>query len=254
MGSGQEAEPTGFDATALTPKWGEITTALETKQQKELETESLEEVRTEFSKYFEAIQVAPRDLVGEEVPASNGKGMETLRDAADAREWQESIKKQLYKEVQDRASRKVEDVRPMMEQLHNTVALFRDNADVVPGSKQFDKELADAFATLAKPYEIRVNEKLSGWSIPVAGLLTQVREQLKTRRAAAAPSAAPAVPATPSAQQQRAAEQARNPQGQFHNDDAPQATITSKAGNSSVDATEDFSVLFGTLGLSNLKI
>ena len=216
-----------------------------------MEKESVLEVKTEYPKYFEALNKHPRTLVGEKVPSLTGKGEDVLRDSADAKEWQDAIKQQLWGEVTDRVSRKADDRKPMMETLHNSVALLRDNTDLIPGTKGFDKELANEFAALVKPYELRVEGKLSGYTIPVAPFLPQIRARLATARAAAAAAAPPA--AAPTAQQLRAAEQARTPAGQFVNPDAPQAGIPSRAGTSG-DAEEDFSTLFGSIGLPGLRI
>lgn len=229
-------------------------TALETKQADELRATALQEVQAEYPKYFDAINAHPRALVGQEVPSMVGEGMETLRDSADARDWQEAAKQQLAGEIKDRAERKADEVKPMMQTLHASVALFRQNHDLIPNTRQFDRELADRFAALSKPYELRVEGKLSGFSIPVQPLVDSVRAQLVAERAAKATPPAPAAPAgQPTPQQQRAAEQVRNNVGQFHNPDAPQAGIPSKAGMSG-EAAEDFTALWGTLGLPNLRL
>ena len=66
-----------------------------------------------------------------------------------------------------------------MEVLHNSIELFRGNPDIVPHTKQFDKELADRFAVLIKPYAIKTQaDKTAGWSIDVRPLLKTAREQL----------------------------------------------------------------------------
>lgn len=211
-------------------------------------------MQQEYGNYFSAIQQHPRLLVGQKVPSLKGEGEELLRDSADAAEWQEAVKGILMREIQDRAGRRAEDVAPMMETLHASVGLFQNNNDLVPGTKQFDLELANRFAALAKPYELRVEGKLNGYQIPVQPLVDQVRSQLVAERAAKAATApaAPAAAAAPTAAQARAAEQARNQVGQFAGD-APQAGIASKAGGSG-GAGEDFSTLFGTLGLPGLQI
>ena len=43
-----------------------------------------------------------------------------------------------------------------MRTLHASIELFQKNADMVPGTRQFDKELADRVTKFAKPYEVRV--------------------------------------------------------------------------------------------------
>ena len=229
-------------------------TSFETKQAEELRQTAFQEVQAEYPKYFAAINQHPRSLIGQEVPSMVGEGMETLRDSADARDWQEAAKQQLAGEISDRASRKADEVKPMMQTLHASVELFRQNHDLIPHARQFDRELADRFAALSKPYELRVEGKLSGFSIPVQPLVDSVRAQLTAERAANAAPAAPAAPAgQPTPQQQRAAEQARNEGGQFHNPDTPQAGIPSKAGLSG-EAADDYSALWGTLGLPNLRL
>jgi hypothetical protein len=229
-------------------------TALETRQADELRQAALAEVQTEYSKYFDAINQHPRALVGQEVPSMVGEGMEVLRDSADARDWQDAAKQQLAAEVKARAERQSDAVKPMMQTLHASVELFRQNHDLIPNTRQFDRELADRFAALSKPYELRVEGKLSGFSIPVQPLVDSVRAQLVAERAAKVTPPAPPAPAgQPTAQQQRAAEQTRNDVGQFHNPDAPQAGIQSKAGMSG-ESAEDYSALWGTLGLPNLRL
>lgn len=184
-------------------------------------------MRTEYPRHFAEVSVHPRELVGKEVPKVNGEaGMERLRDAADAKDWQDAMKRLLVQEVQGRVETKQDEMRETFATVHASIDLFRNNVDLIPGTKQFDGELAEQFVAFAKDYEIRSDGKLVGYSVPVQPLVNQLRSQLATSRAAA--PAAPAAPAGPSAQQQRAAEQARNPVGQF---DAPQAGLRSKAGS-----------------------
>lgn len=95
-------------------------------------------------------------------------------------------------------------------------------------------------ATLAQPYEHRVDGKLHGYSIPVQPLVTQLRATLAAERAA---KAAPAAQTAPAAVQVVQAAPVV---------EAPQAGIPSKAGAGADQ--EDYSVLFGTIGLPNLRI
>lgn len=214
------------------------------------------EVQEEHSAYFEALEQHPRLLVGTEVPALDREGMETLEDTKDAQEWQEAVKQILVDEVKDRASRAMDENEGFLSTIHSSVDLFTHNLDLIPGTKEFDVELANRFTTLAEPYELQVDGKLQGYSIPVQPIIDSLRKQLvdeRAKTAAAAPAATggagapapaagagaspvttPAAPATPAAV------------------DPPQAGITSKAGNS--DQKEDFSTLFGTIGLPDLQI
>lgn len=194
---------------------------------------ALEEVREEHKQYFEAIEKHPRRMVGVEVPKIEGEGTEILRDTADAQEWQEAVKSLLVEEVRDRAGRQMEESRDFMQTVHASIELFQKNPDLIPRTKDFDVELANRFATMAKPYELRVEGKLQGYTIPVQPIIDSLRTQVQAERAAK-----PAAPAAP--------KQTRKPA------DPPQAGISSKAGTS--DSKEDFSTLFGTIGLPTLQI
>lgn len=196
-----------------------------------LQQGALEEVRTEFPKHFAALEKHPRLLIGTEVPSVKGEGMERLRDAADAADWQDAMKHLLLDEVNSRTAVKQEELSDIFATVHGSIDLFRNNADLIPGTKQFDRELADQFAALAKDYELRNEGKLVGYSVPVQPLINQVRSQLVASRAA---KAAPAPAATPSPRAAQAAAQPRTETGQF---DSPQAGFTSKAGTSAAAGT-----------------
>jgi hypothetical protein len=201
----------------------------------------MSEIQAEFPKYIEAIQKHPRLLVGTEVQSLQGEGMEVLRDSQDAKEWQDAARTLLAQEVADRRDRAIEDSSGYLDTLHQSIELFQNNADLVPGTKGFDKDLADAFAKTAQPYEVKVEGKLHGYTIPVQPLINQLRTQLAADRAATAATAAPAASAKGPAGEKQAVPA-----------DPPQAGIASKAGDSS--NKEDFSTLFGTIGLPNLRI
>lgn len=191
-------------------------------------------------------------MVGQQVPAIGRDGTETLRDTNDAREWQEAVKSILVAEVRDRAGRAMEENRDFLQTVHASIDLFKNNVDLIPGTKEFDTELANEFAKMAQPYELRVDGKLQGYSIPVQPIIDSLRSQVTARRtqAANAPSSAAGTqagsPPTATGGGPSAASTAQS------TSDLPQAGITSKAGNS--DEREDFSTLFGTIGLPNLQI
>jgi hypothetical protein len=184
-------------------------------------------------------------LVGKQVPALNGAEgeMETLRDANDAREWQEAVKVLLTDEVRERATAAMEENKGILDTVHASIELFTKNPDLVPGTRQFDRQLADRLAGMLKPYELRVEGKLHGYTIPVQPLVESLRASLVAERAAARPAAADAAAAATARPGARSVPAA----------DAPQAGIGSKAGSAGGEA-EDFSTLFGTLGLPNLRI
>ena len=189
-----------------------------------------QQVREEYGKYFEALEKHPRMLVGHEVPSLTQEGMERLRDSNDAREWQEAVKAQLVAEIKGRAEQSLGENRQLLETVHQSVELFSSNPDLIPGTKGFNRELADKFARIAAPYEIRSNGRLTGYAIPVQPIIENLRQELAASRTKQpAPAAAPPTPSEP-----------------------PQAGIPSKAGSST--EKEDFSTLFGTIGLPHLQI
>ena len=200
-------------------------------------------MQTEHPKYFEALNKHPRLLIGQQVPGLNGKDTETLRDAEDAKDWQEAVKSILVEEVRERAAKAMDENAGVLQTVHASIDLFRNNADLVPGTKEFDVDLANRFVTFAAPYELRVEGKLQGYTIAVQPIIDQLREQLLKERsasAAPAPAAAAAAPSTSTAAAAAPPEE-------------PQAGIQSKAGAGG-DGAEDFSTLFGTIGLPNLQI
>lgn len=227
-----------LDATTLSEDWGKIANGFETSQEEFLRGDVIQELQTELPQHFEAINKHPRELVGQKVQSvTDLSKTEVLRDAADAESWQGAMKRLLAQEVASRVGDRQEGMRDQFQTVHASIDLFRNNVDLVPGTKQFDSELANRFVAFAKDYEVRSGGgKLLGWNVPVQPLINQLRTQMAAERAAK-----PAAPAAPSAQQQRAAEQQRNQVGQFAAPAAPapgpQAGIVSKAGTGA--GTED---------------
>lgn len=192
----------------------------------DLEAAALAEVQGQYDKYFEALRKHPRQLVGTEVQAVGREGTERLRDAADAKDWQDAVKHELAAEIASRVEERRAELKPVLDTVHSTIELFQSNPDLIPKSRQFDKELADRFAALAGEYKQVVNDRFIGYTVPMQPIINQLRSQLSAERAA---KAAPPAPPAPTPQQQRAAEQPRTPQGTWA---GPQAGIPSKAGRS----------------------
>ena len=179
------------------------------------------------------------------MPAIGGApgATETLRDAADAREWQDAVKQLLVQEVRGRASRQLDENKDFLTTIHSSIDLFKNNPDLIPGTKDFDIDLANRFSAMATPYELRVEGKLQGYSIPVQPLIEQLRNQVIAERTAAkveTPPPATGAPAAPAAPKPP---------------DPPQAGIPARAGAGG-DPAEDFSTLFATIDprLSDMQI
>ena len=218
-----------------------MSTVLEENITKQYQQAAFDEARENYEKYFEALETHPRLLVGTKVPAIGKEGEEVLRDSNDAKEWQEAVRGILVQEIEESARLKLEEQDGYMQTLHAAIDLFKNNTDLIPGTKTFNRALADEFAKIAEPYEVRNDGKLQGYSIPVQPIIEALRSKLSAAASATVETAGSSSPATPPGADSRppAAE-------------PPQAGIPSKAGNSS--EKEDFSTLFGTIGLPNLQI
>lgn len=227
-----------------------MSTALEETATTVFQRTAFEDLQKEYPKHFEAVEVHPRTLVGKEVPSATSEGMEVLRSSEDAKDWQDAMKSLLVDEIRNRATAAAEEDREFLQTLHSSIELFQNNSDLVPGTRQFDKELADRLVALAEPYALRQDDKLIGYKIPVQPLVEQIRTQLKEERAAKQQAAVP--PPAPPAPAAKKAPVAAPPPVEEPPASQPQAGIPSQAGQSS-DA-EDFGVLFGTLGLPNFRI
>ena len=225
-------------ADTVIPQLGELSTKFEENIAKSFQQEAYEKAREDYANYFDALEKHPRLLVGTQVPAIGKEGMETLRDTNDAKEWQEAVRSLLVAEIKEAAEEKMGDSQDALTTVHASIDLFKNNRDLIPGTKDFNRELADAFGAMMKPYEVRVEGNLHGYSIPVQPIIENLRSQIAARRQTPTnpPPAAPSPGAT--AQRPRA--------------EPPQAGIQSKAGSNT--EKEDFSVLFGTIGLPNLQI
>lgn len=217
-----------------------MSTKLENAISNQLKQQAFNATRAEYENYFQALETHPRLLVGKEVSAIGKDGMETLKDSNDAKEWQEAVRELLIQEIQDGARKLEEGAAPQIQILHASLDLFKNNKDLIPGTKQFNRQLADEFAKVAQPYEVRHEGKLRGYSIPVQPIIDALRSQM-TQPAATVDTSVHQSPASapPAGQQSPPSE-------------APQAGIPSKAGSSA--EKEDFSTLFGTIGLPHLQI
>ena len=210
--------------------------------QESFQRQAFEELSEKIDpKYFEVLKKHPRELVGLEVPSVTGSGKERLRDTQDARDWQEATSQLLKQEVDSIAKAKSDDMAPTMSILQDSIQRFQNNPDLIPGTKQFDKELADKFAEIAKAYEYRVNGKLFGYQVNVQPLINSIRADLEKQRGAQGVQQQQ----KQQQRQQQAQQQARTPDGRF---DGPQAGIPSKAAQAG-EPGEDMSAFWGGVGI-----
>lgn len=237
VGSFRDAEPL-FDSAL---------SAIHERAEESYRARALEEIREEVApEFLRALDQHPRMLVGDQVPSLKKQGeTEILRDSNDAKDWQDGLRHMISMQVSQRAAGYAEEAKPLISTIQSSVELFRRNPDIVPGTKEFDPELATRFVNMSKSYEHREGDKMFGYRVDVQPLVANIREQLKAERAAR-----PAQPPTQTARQAQAASQSRDQgTGRF---DAPQAGIPSRAGMSGEDA-EDFSAFWGTLNRSDMN-
>jgi hypothetical protein len=200
----------------------------------------VEEINKQLDPTFlQMLQAHPMELVGNQVPNVNGQeGVMRLNNAAEAEAWLGAVKQILGRQVNARTEALLQDARPILSTLQGANNLFKNNPDLVPGTKEYNPELAKQVYALTKTYIHKVDDKAIGFRVDIQPVVDAVREQLKT--------AAPA----PTARQEQAAQQARTPTGQF---DAPQAGIPSQAGISG-DPEEDYDPFWKAVGRPGMTI
>lgn len=223
------------DDKVLVEQIGGLTEKLEERFTASFQQQAVEEAKADYPHYIELLNMHPLELIGKDLPSIDGTDNDVaFRTAEEIKDYQEAVKVILQRELEASVEQKRQESAEILDVVHASIELFRDNPDLVPGSKSYNKELATRFVKLAEPYALKMNGKLTGYSIPVQGLVDQVRAQVK-----AAAAAAPA--ATPPAKK-AAAPAAR-----------PQAGIPAKAGASG-EGEEDFTPMWNALGISNVPI
>lgn len=174
-------------------------------------------------KYRDLQMKHPMELVNMTLPSlrSDAKPGDTERilDSAMARDYQEAMQKIFDREVEDVVNQRQQEVEPQLALLQRTYVMFQKNPDIVPGSKTFDKELADRFAKVAGSYTYKQNGKALGYSIDVQPLIDNIRDTLQAERKSK--------PDRSETQRQAVLNQPRQPNGQF---DSPQQGLLSKPG------------------------
>lgn len=208
---------------------------LETRMTEHYRQEALIEYNNDYGHYIEQLQKHPLELVGQKLPPLSEDGADvTYTTAAEVREWQDAVKAVLGRGLQSRVeAMRVED-NEVLSVVHTSIELFQNNHDLIPGSTGFNKPLADQVARLVKPYELRLGEKLTGYSIDIQGIVDQARGQLTT-----APAATPPAPVKKAGAKKAAA--------------PPQGGIASKAGTSGPEG-EDFTPMWNALGIPSIPI
>lgn len=207
--------------------------ALETRFTESFQSAAIAQAQEDYPHYIERLQMHPLELVGKELPAIDGSDQPvTFRTAQEVEQWQGAVRTILQRELEATVAERMQESNEVLDVVHSSIEMFRANPDLVPGTKNYNQRLAAEFVRIAEPYALRMNGKLTGYSIPVQGLIDRVRAQV---------SAAPAAPAAP-AKKTAAAPAAK-----------PQAGIPSKAGAGGGQG-EDYSPMWKALGIDSAPI
>lgn len=240
-----------YDATAIIPQFGLAQEQISQRFTESFRAAALEELQSKIDpSMLEALQTHPYLLAGRTVPNPiAGQPDIKLRDSSEARDWQEATAQVFQKQAESMVAAREKDIQPIMGVIQDSIMLFQNNPDLIPNTKQYDKELADQVMEIGKAYEYRVGDKLIGYHTNMQPIINSIRATLAKGR----PAGAAAATARTEQQRQQAAGQPRTEGGQF-TVDGPQAGITSKAGMNGEEG-EDYSTYIAAMGLpSNLFI
>ena len=201
---------------------------------------AIQEIRKDIDpSIIQAINSPPRLLIGDTVPSIKAGGEpEVIKSSEDAKDWQDAVRQVISAQIATRTEALMGEARPVLSTLQDSVSLFRNNKDLVPGTNEFNPELVRRFITMAGAYIHRIDGKAVGFRVDVQPLIDSIRDELGTT--------APA----PTARQEQVAGQARTPEGRF---DAPQAGIPSTSGLSGVEE-ESYDAFWKTLNMPTMNI
>lgn len=213
-----------------------------------------EEFRAEIDpEYFEVLKLHPFELVGQEVPSirPNEKTFKP-RDTEEAKNYLEATQKLIDRGIAAKVQQKTDEARPVVSMLQESALMFSNNPELIPGTAQYDPELAKLFTDSAKPYERRVGGKLYGYAVPVQPLINSLRQVLANQRGATGEQSAQA---RREAAARQAANQPRGTDGTFQTVDGPQAGLTSTAAMSGKPSgDEDYSPFWDALGMGKFNM
>lgn len=227
--------PTTAAGAGYSDQLSQVAVQLETRLAEHYRMEAITEYNSDYGHYIEQLQKHPLELVGKPLPPLSEDGEDvTFTSAAEVREWQDAVKAVLGRGLQARVEAMRDEDNEVLSVVHTSIELFQNNHDLIPGSTGFNKPLADQVARLVKPYELRLGDKLTGYSIDIQGIIDQARGQLAASSATASPAPA---------KKKAAAKKASPPQG----------GIASKAGTSGPEG-EDFTPMWNALGIPSIPI
>ena len=238
-GDGQGvASPAGTTPAAtrthaeVSPAFDIAATRINERSDQQFRTLAVEELRGEIHpELLKSLDTHPRLLIGKRVVKADGSGEEeTLRDERDALSWQEATKTVIQREVNRRASALADNAKPVLTTVQRSLDVFRMNKDLVPGTKEYNPELARRFMSMTKSFQHEEKGTVLGWRVEVQGLIDQLRTDLAT----SAPVATPR-------QEQAAAQPREEATGRF---EGPQAGLLSQQGSGKTSTEDDYSAFW----------
>lgn len=190
--------------------------------------------RTEevYGHYTQLLELHAMELVGKALPPIDGSDERFVPSSVqEAQQYQEAVNSMLVRQMRGEieAMRQADD--EVISVVHDSITLFQNNPDLIPNSKSFNKPLADHVMKLVQPYALRLDGKLTGFSIDIQGIIDQARGQFK---------AAPPAPTKKAATGRTTAPR-------------PQGGLASKAGTSGA-GDEDFTPMWNALGIDNMPV
>ena len=193
--------------------------------------------------FIELAQTPAVRLVGREVPNLHGEGNTKLLTSDDAARYQRDLVGLVEAEVRDKIKVMRQDSQPMRTVIAESFLMFENNPDLIPGTKDFDPELAALVVEQLKSYELKTPKGVIGYQdVNVQPLINSIRATLAKGRGASGATAA----ARQAAARAAAAAQPREEDGKFS---APQGGVLSKANMSGGDDSEDFSAFWSASGV-----
>lgn len=136
-----------LEVATVVAQLGPASTATNERMVGAFRNAAIQEFQAEIDpKFTEALRYLPMQMVGMEVPsiAANAKPgeMTRLTDSESARKWQETVNTLIDRQIDSMVAEKVDEARPMTSIIQESFLMFQNNHDLVPGTKQFDPELA----------------------------------------------------------------------------------------------------------------
>lgn len=173
-------------------------TGIEAAFTRRAEETILPRMNEEYANFIRHIQAAPRDLIGKELPINGDPAnMSKIRDEESAVAWQrehQQLLEQTFQELREDYMREHSTERVAV---NNALELFSANPDLIPGTTDFNKDLAEGVMKYASKFIVKdENGRAIGFTVSVNNLISYARQELQ-KRASTSAAPAPVVPEDP---------------------------------------------------------